>query len=83
MNNKQKKIFNSLFENPVKKTIKWTDVQGLISALGGEVKQGNGSRVRINLGESSLNIHSPHPHNELKPYQVRAIRTLLKNEGIK
>ena len=83
MNSKQKKTFNSLFDSPVKKTIKWSDVERLITALGGEVKQGDGSRVRILLRDTSINIHSPHPQNELKPYQVRAIRTLLNNEGIK
>lgn len=82
MNSKQKKTLNSLYDNPVKKTIKWSDVERLIAALGGEVKQGGGSRVRILLGNTSINIHTPHPHNELKPYQVRSIRRLLNNEGI-
>lgn len=83
MNSKQKNTLSSLFTNPVKKTIKWPDVEKLLTALGGEVRQGDGSRVRIILGDGSLNIHSPHPNNELKPYQVRAIRILLDNEGIK
>lgn len=82
MNSKQTKTLNSLFENPVKKSIKWPDVEKLLLALGGFVKQGDGSRIRITLGGSSLNIHTPHPKNELKPYQVRAIRTLLSNEGV-
>ena len=82
MNSKQQKTFNSLFDNPVKKTIKWIDVEKLIVSLEGEVRQGNGSRIRIVLGNGSLNIHSPHPQKELKPYQVRAIRELLSNQGI-
>ena len=82
MNSKQKKTFKSLFDDPVKKTIKWMDVEKLIVSLDGEIRQGNGSRVRIALGDSSLNIHSPHPQKELKPYQVRAIRELFINEGI-
>jgi len=62
--------------------IKWADVTNFIVSLDGEIRQGNGSRVRIVLGDSSLNIHSPHPQKEIKPYQVRAIRDLLSNEGI-
>ena len=82
MNSKQQKTFESLFGSPVKKNIKWTDVAKLIIAVGGEIKQGDGSRVRIVFDDYSLNIHSPHPQKELKPYQVRAIRTLFVEQGI-
>ena len=83
MNTKQKKILADLYWNPVKNNIKWTDVESLISSLQGRVIQGNGSRVRIILGEQSLNIHTPHPQKELKPYQIRAIRRLFLEQGIK
>ncbi len=82
MNSKQQKTFESLLVNPVKKNIKWTDVAKLIIAVGGEVKQGDGSRIRIVFDDYSLNIHSPHPQKELEPYQIRAIRTLFVEQGI-
>ena len=82
MNSKQQKTLKSLFDNPVKKDIKWTDVEKLIVGVGGHIRQGDGSRVRIVLGEQSLNIHTPHPLNELKPYQIRAIRKLFIERGI-
>lgn len=82
MNNKQKKTLVSIYTNPVKKTIKWIDVEKLIMAVDGIIVQGNGSRVRIVIDNLSVNIHTPHPGNELKPYQVRAIRKLLKDKGI-
>lgn len=83
MNNKQKKIVKRLFDNPIKKNIKWTEIENLINGLAGQIIQGNGSRVRIVLGLQSLNIHTPHPHKELKPYQIRAIRQLLLEQGYK
>lgn len=82
MNSKQQKTFKCLFDNPVRKNIKWVDVERLIVGVGGQIKQGDGSRIRIVLGEYSLNIHTPHPHKELKPYQIRAIRQLLLEEGV-
>ena len=82
MNSKQQKTFKSLFCNPVKKNIKWTDVESLIVGVGGQVKCGDGSRIRIVLDECSLNIHTPHPQKELKPYQIRAIRKLLLEKGL-
>lgn len=82
MNNKQVKTFDNIHSNPVKKNIKWTDVESLLKAIDGNIYQGNGSRIRIILNTISLNIHTPHPGNELKPYQVRAIRKLLNEAGI-
>ncbi len=82
MNSKQRKTFEKIFDNPVRKNIKWMDVEKLIVAVGGKIKQGDGSRIRIGLGEFSLNIHTPHPQKELKPYQVRAIRKLFVERGL-
>jgi len=80
MNKRQRKTLERILVNPVLKNIKWTDVKSFILSLEGIIKQGDGSRVRIVLGDISVNIHTPHPGNELKPYQIRAIRKLL--EGI-
>lgn len=83
MNSKQQKTLKSLFDNPIKRNIKWADVESLIAGVHGQINQGNGSRIRIVLGEQSLNIHTPHPHKELKPYQIRAIRQLFIEQGLK
>ncbi|MCF6235637.1 MAG: type II toxin-antitoxin system HicA family toxin [Gammaproteobacteria bacterium] len=82
MNSKQQKALKNLFDTPVKKNIKWTDIEKLMLGVDGQIRQGDGSRVRIVLGDISLNIHTPHPHKELKPYQVRAIRKLFIERGI-
>jgi len=82
VNNKQKKTLLNIYTDPALKNIKWTSVKSLIVALNGIIEQGNGSRVRIVIEGMSVNIHTPHPGNELKPYQVRAIRKLLKDQGI-
>ncbi len=80
MNSNQQKTLKSLFDNPVMKNIKWTDVEKLIIGVQGRISQGDGSRIVI--GEQSLNIHTPHPHKELKPYQIRAIRKLFIEQGL-
>lgn len=82
MNSKQQKIFESLFDNPDRNNIKWADVERLIIAEGGQIKQGDGSRIRIVLVKTSLNIHTPHPQKELKPYQIRAIRKIFIDKGV-
>lgn len=82
MNSKQQKILVSLFDDPVKKNIKWTDVEKLIVSVDGQIRLGEGSRIHIVLGEQSLNIQTPHPQKELKPYQVRATCKLFIDQGI-
>ncbi len=54
----------------------------LVKALGATVTQGDGSRVRFDLNDLALNIHSPHPQKELKLYRVKAIGDFLINAGI-
>ena len=82
MNNKIRKTLRHIFESPVRKSIKWSDVEKLVLALEGAIYQGNGSRVRIVVGGVSLNIHTPHPQKELKPYQVRKLRDLFIAGGV-
>jgi len=82
MNSKHLKKLESVFFTPLKRNIKWSDVEKLIKAVDGTIKQGDGSRIRIDFSGQSLNIHTPHPQKELKPYQVRALRTLFNEVGI-
>ena len=82
MNRKQRITLSDLFATPIKRDIRWSDVVSLIRALEGEVIEGSGSRVRFDLKDISLNIHSPHPRPELKVYQVKAVRDFLTQAGI-
>jgi hypothetical protein len=82
MNKKQRATYDAIFAEPIRRNIIWNDVVSLIKTLGGTVIQGNGSRVRFDLNNISLNIHSPHPQKELKRYQVKAIRDFLINAGV-
>jgi len=52
-----------------------------MNALGGEIRYGDGSSVRIDLKGESINVHSPHPQKELKRYAVRLLRELLTRTG--
>ncbi|MEI6336017.1 MAG: type II toxin-antitoxin system HicA family toxin [Methylococcales bacterium] len=82
MNSKQQKTKNAIFSKPISTSIEWSDIESLISALGGEIKQNKGSRVRIDLKGYSLNIHSPHPQKEVKIYVVKLLREFLEKAGI-
>ena len=80
MNSKAQKTLNKIYQTPVLKTIEYKSVEHLIISLGGKVISGAGSRVRFELKGDSLNIHTPHPQKELKPYVVRLLREFLKDK---
>ncbi|AFZ45832.1 hypothetical protein PCC7418_3728 [Halothece sp. PCC 7418] len=82
MNRKQRKIYAAIFSEPIRRNIVWDDVVTLIKGIGGTVTQGDGSRVRFDLNNISLNIHSPHPEKELKKYQVKVLREFLEKAGV-
>ena len=83
MNKKQAGTLARIFEMPTPHLqITWTEVVSLIGAIDGKIVEKQGSRVRIVIGELMVAIHKPHPHKELKSYQVKLIREALETEGI-
>lgn len=82
MNKAQRRTYEAIFFEPIRRNILWMDVVNLIKGLGGIIVQGDGSRVRFDLNDISLNIHSPHPQKELKRYQVKALREFLIKAGV-
>ncbi len=47
LRNKQRHTLEQLFKIPVPQGIKWADIESLIKALGGEIKEGRGSRCKF------------------------------------
>lgn len=84
LNAKQRKTLSQVFEKPTPHLrIEWRDIEALLKACGAQVLEGEGSAVRIVMGNRRLFAHRPHPQKEAKAYQVKAIRELLESEGIK
>lgn len=82
MNNKHKKILQQIFQNPVQAGIVWKDIEAMLKALGAEVTEGNGSRVRIALNDVRAVFHRPHPQKETDKGAVASMRRFLKEANI-
>jgi hypothetical protein len=54
----------------------------LVVGLGGEVREGEGSRVAFLLHGGVLHAHRPHPGKEAKRYQVKEIKEWLMALGV-
>jgi hypothetical protein len=55
----------------------------LLIALGCQVIEGRGSRVRFVFNCMITAFHRPHPAKEAKPYQVEQAREFLLAIGVK
>ena len=78
MNSRQRRTLEEIYTNPVLRNIEWRRIESLLIALGCELIEGSGSRVAFKKGELRADFHRPHPGNEAKPYQVRAVREFLR-----
>ena len=83
MNSKHKKTLNAIFAKPVASSIKFSDIEALVVGLGGEVREGDGSRVALQLNGGVKHAHRPHPGKEAKQYQIKEIKEWLIAVGVK
>ena len=83
MNSKQTKTLHSIFAKPTLSSVKFADIESLIVALGGSVREGQGSRVALQLGLTVKYAHRPHPGKYAKKYQIEEIRLWLEAQGVK
>jgi len=82
MNSRHAKVLKAVFAKPTSGTIAWADIERLLVAVGCEVIEGNGSRVRFDRGGEIETFHRPHPAKEAKRYQVRAACAYLIRLGV-
>jgi len=81
MRSKHAKTLRAVFAKPTLASIVFADLEALIVALGGEVREGEGSRVVFELNGKLLYPHRPHPGKEARRYQVEELRALLQEQG--
>ena len=79
MNVKQRRTLTAVFAIPTRAKVRFADIAALIVALGGEVREGAGSRVAFELKGKRVYLHRPHPGREAKRYQVEAVREFLRS----
>ncbi len=83
MNKRHRKTLEAIFAKPVSATLPFRDVESLMRALGFAVKEREGSRVSFRKDGRIFNTHRPHPGNTAFPYQMRELREVLEQIGIK
>lgn len=82
MNSKHRKTLETIFTKPTPATLEWGAIEKLLVAVGCQVIEGRGSRVRFVMGTKVTSFHRPHPVKEAKQYQVEQAREFLDSIGV-
>jgi hypothetical protein len=79
---KHRKTLEAIFENPVRSNVAWSDIEKMLQALGAELSEGSGSRLRIALGGVRAVFHRPHPQKETDKGALMSMRRFLTEAGV-
>ena len=83
LSKKHKQTLERIFQDPIRSDVEWKDIENLLLALGAEVTEGKGSRVRIYLNNVRAVFHRPHPQKETDKGALRSMRRFLNEAGVK
>jgi hypothetical protein len=73
----------AIFEKPTRADIRWRSIVALFVALGGEITQGRGSRVRVALKGHRAVFHEPHPERITDKGAIEDVRNFLDGMRIR
>ncbi len=77
MKAKHRRTLEAVFAVSARRRILFCDIEVLVIALGGSVREGAGSRVVFELKGSRQYLYRSHPGKEAKKYQVEVLRKWL------
>ena len=72
-----------VFKNPIQAGILWVDIEKLLAALGAELSEGSGSRLRVKFNGVRAVFHRPHPEKTTDKGAVNSVRRFLENAGVR
>lgn len=82
MNSKQQRTLKQIFDDLPRSDLAWNEIENLFLALGGEVTEGSGSRVRVKLNGVFAVFHRPHPERVTDKGALKSVRKFLVNAGV-
>ena len=83
MNNRHRKILETIFADPVSPAIPWANIEGVFRGYGGIIKEGRGSRVWFIWEKQVAVFHRPHPQPNTDKGAVKSVRHFFANIGLK
>ena len=81
MKRRHERILEAIYAEPTRANLAWQDIESLLIALGAELSEGSGSRLRVALHGVRAVFHRPHPAKEASKAMVRSVRRFLSEAG--
>jgi hypothetical protein len=78
---RHERILEAIYAEPTRANLAWQDIESLLIALGAELSEGSGSRLRVALHGVRAVFHRPHPAKEASTAMVRSVRRFLSEAG--
>ncbi len=82
MKSKHLKVIQTVLKLPSQSGIVWSEIESAFIAIGAEVTEGNGSRVRVKLNGVRAVFHRPHPRKEADKGAIASVRRFLLEAGV-
>lgn len=82
VSSKRNRTLVVIFADPVRSDIRWADIEALLNALGAEISEGSGSRIRARLNDRRAVFHRPHPDPVTDRGAVKSVRRFLREAGV-
>lgn len=84
LNSKQRKTLGAIFASPIPTDMTWKDLESLLKALGADISESSGSRVRLRIDEIKYvgGLHKPHNPPYLPRYAIKSLRQFLIQVGV-
>ena len=73
----------AIYSRPVNGSVRWSDIEALLIALGADVSEREGSRVGVVLFGEVRVFHRPHPSPDTDKGAVASIRKWLERHGVR
>ena len=82
VNNAHRKTLAAVYARPTRADVRWSDIESLVRAAGGEIHERAGSRVAMALNGVVAVFHLPHPKPVTNKGAVDAVRRFLDTAGV-
>ncbi|EAA8369777.1 type II toxin-antitoxin system HicA family toxin [Salmonella enterica] len=82
MKKRHLKTLSDVFARPVRSSIKWSDIESMLIALGAEIHEREGSRIAVALKGEKKIFHRPHPQPTTDKGAVNSLRIWLESLGV-
>jgi hypothetical protein len=79
---RHRRTLEAVFADPVRASVAWADIEALFVALGADISDGRGSRVRVSLNRVDAVFHRPHPRKETDKGALKSVRRFLSEAGV-